>query len=106
MTKPCPEAGDRRSCLRSYFWQAPHSMIPLTSWMALWCTNTGYSVSQGCRMSCFLCLWAVGRQVRGEKEHHELEGPSKSCLEGSQLQHLQALDHLQVAPWSESSLIM
>lgn len=33
----------------------------------------------------------------------ELEGPSESCLEGSQLQHPQALAHLQVAPLSESS---
>lgn len=78
-------------------------MIPLTSWMALWCTNTGYSVSQGCSMSCFLCLWAVGRQVRWEKAHHRIGRPAESSLEGSQLQHLQALIYLQVAPLSESS---
>lgn len=54
--------GTGRAALGPYFWQAPHSMIPLVSWTAVWCTNTGYSVSQGCSTSCFLCLWAAGRQ--------------------------------------------
>lgn len=53
---PCPLPPE----MPAHFWQAPHSMMPLASWTAVWCTNTGYAVSQGCSTSCFLCLWAAG----------------------------------------------
>lgn len=53
---PCPLPPE----MPPHFWQAPHSMMPLASWTAVWCTNTGYAVSQGCSTSCFLCLWAAG----------------------------------------------
>lgn len=67
-------AGVWQSCPWPYFWQPPHSMTPLVSWMAVWCTNTGYSVSQGCSTSCFLCLWAVGtRSHRWGKGHHQMK---------------------------------
>lgn len=62
-------------CLETYFWQAPHSMIPLASWMAVWCTNTGYSVSQGCSRSCFLCLWAAGDRNVCEEGYHTSQRP-------------------------------
>lgn len=74
-------------CLETYFWQTPHSMMPLASWMAVWCTNTGYSVSQGCSRSCFLCLWAVGDRgmcVRRVTTHHK--GLMKPICNGDNLQ--------------------
>lgn len=76
-----------RGCLETYFWQAPHSMIPLVSWMAVWCTNTGYSVSQGCSRSCFLCLWAVGDRgmcVRRVATYYK--GLTKPIYKGDTLQ--------------------
>lgn len=66
-------------CLETYFWQTPHSMIPLASWMAVWCTNTGYSVSQGCSRSCFLCLWAAGdRGMCARRGYHTSQKASGS----------------------------
>lgn len=66
-------------CLETYFWQTPHSMIPLASWMAVWCTNTGYSVSQGCSRSCFLCLWATGdRGMCARRGYHTSQKASGS----------------------------
>ena len=76
---------DRGAQLRtggSYFWQAPHSMMPLVSRMAVWCTNTGYSVLQGCSMSCFLCLWAAGRVTEGERASPDERAPGSHACGG------------------------
>lgn len=43
-------------------------------------TKTGYSVSQGCSVSCFLCLWAAWGGGRGEQTLSE-DHKGEVCIE-------------------------
>lgn len=89
----------------TYFWQASHSMIPLASWIDVWCTNTGYSVSQGCSRSCFLCLWAVGGRHVCEEGYHLTEALGSPSVRAASFSLLQVTSTQQKAPRSlEASL--